>query len=269
MPDTIRITGGSVWAHPWRSGYWTAIATGLCWMMAPIMAAVPVRAEEAPDIPTIGAYVAAVSQLDRHEIAALALTLGILCFAVVTSIMLVRTRRRLAETEAAARDQAITLRARADRANALLQSEPQVVIAWSTTDDEPEIIGDPGLVTDLATGLSSPDHVLVFGSWLEAEQARVIDSAVEALRARGVGFAMTLTTLADRLIEADGQAIGGRAVLRLRNVSGIKHELGDLLVRHHRQIEETEALRTLVDAVTVPIWARDATGKLCFANRRY
>src|SRR3984893_193036 len=153
MPDTIRITGGSVWAHPWRSGYWTAIATGLCWMMAPIMAAVPVRAEEAPDIPTIGAYVAAISQLNRHEMAALALTLGILCFAVVTAILLVRTRRRLVETEAAARDQAITLRARADRANALLQSEPQVVIAWSTTEEEPEIIRDPHPVTGFVSAL--------------------------------------------------------------------------------------------------------------------
>ena len=57
-----------------------------------------------------------------------------------------------------------TLEARADRANALLQSEPQVVVAWSTTDDEPEIIGDPSLVTDLA----APDHVLVFGRWLVA-----------------------------------------------------------------------------------------------------
>jgi signal transduction histidine kinase len=272
MPDTIRITGRSGWVHRWRSGYCTAIAAGFCWMMAPMVAAMPAHAQatqgtnaSAIDVVTIGAYVSAISQLDRHEIAALALTLGILCFAVVTAIMLVRTRRRLAETEAAARDQAIALRARADRANALLQSEPQVVVAWSTTDDEPEIIGDPGLVTDLA----SPDHVLVFGSCLEPEQARVIESAVEALRARGVGFAMTLTTQADRLIEADGQAIGGRAVLRLRNVSGVKQELGDLLVRHHKQIEETEALRTLVDAVTVPIWTRDASGKLIFANRAY
>jgi signal transduction histidine kinase len=80
---------------------------------------------------------------------------------------------------------------------------------------------------------------------------------------------MTLTTQADRLIEADGQAIGGRAVLRLRNVSGIKQELGDLLVRHHRQIEETEALRTLIDAVTVPVWARDSSGRLVFANKAY
>src|SRR5580704_6485308 len=127
MPDTIRITGGSIWAHRWRSGHCTAIATGLCWMVAPMVAAMPVRAQDAMraqavppiDAASIGAYVSAISQLDRHEMAALALTLGILCFAVVTSIMLVRTRRRLAETEAAARDQAIALRARADRANAL------------------------------------------------------------------------------------------------------------------------------------------------------
>jgi signal transduction histidine kinase len=277
MPDTIRITGGNVWAHRGRSGYRTAIAAALGWATASIVAALPARAQgfnpladrvsnQAPvDVTTIGAYISALAQLDRHEVAALALTLGILCFAVVTAIMLVRTRRRLAETEAAARDQAIALRARADRANALLQSEPQVVIAWSTTDEEPEIIGDPSLVTDMA----AIDHVLVFDSWLEPRQAHAIESAVEALQARGVGFAMTLTTQADRLIEADGQAIGGRAVLRLRNVSGVRHELGDLLVRHQKQIEEAEALRTLVDAVTVPIWTRDATGALTFANRAY
>jgi signal transduction histidine kinase len=261
MPDTIRITGGSVWAHPGRRGYFTAIASGLCWTMAQSQA----RAAEPIEVASVGNYVIAVSQLDPHEVAGLALTLGILCFAVVTAIMLVRARRRLAETEAAARDEAILLRARADRANALLQSEPQVVVAWSTTDEEPEIIGDPNLVTDLA----SPDHVLEFGSWLEPDQARMIERAVAALRARGVGFAMTLTTQAERLIEADGQAIGGRAVLRLRNVSGIRHELGDLLVRHQRQIEETDALRSLVEAVRVPIWARDAAGKLVFANQAY
>jgi signal transduction histidine kinase len=261
MPDTIRITSGSVWAHPGRSGCFTAIAICLCWMMTLL----PAGAAEPIDVVTVGAYVLAVSQIDGHEIAGLALTLGILCFAVVTAIMLVRTRRRLAETEAAARDEAIVLRARVDRANALLQSEPQVVVAWSTTDDEPEIIGDPSLVTDLA----APDHVLVFGRWLEPARARVIEDAVEALRAHGVGFAMTLTTQADRLIEADGQAIGGRAVLRLRNVSGIRHALGDLTVRHQRQVEECEALRTLMEVVAVPIWARDGNGKLVYANKAY
>src|SRR5258707_641424 len=163
MPDTIRITRGC------RVGRWlgeAALTIAACGITADAHA-------EPSEVVTVQAYVAAIAQLDGHEIAALGLTLGILCFAVVTAIMLVRTRRRLAETEAAARDLALALRARADRANALLQSEPQVVIAWSTTDEEPEIIGDPHLVTDLA----APDHVLVFGSWLEAEQAQAIESA--------------------------------------------------------------------------------------------
>ena len=246
MPDRIRITRERVRARPGRSRCGAATATGLAATAAPLLDAAPARAEAAIDL---SSYMLALSRLDPHEMAALGLTLGILFFAVVTAIMLVRTRCRLAETEAAARDEAIALRARADRANALLQSEPQVVIAWSTTDEEPETIGDPSLVTESA----APEGVLDFGSWLDGEAARAIAQAVEALRARGVGFAMTLTTRSDRLIEAEGHAIGGRAVLRLRNVSGIAHELGELLVRHQRQIEETEALRTLIDGVAAPI----------------
>ena len=140
-----------------------------------------------------------------------------------------------------------------------------MVIAWSTTDDAPEIIGDPRLVTDIRAA----DRALEFSRWLPSDQARAIAGAVEALRARGLGFAMMLTTQTHRLIEADGQVIGGRAVLRLRNVSGIRHELADLLVRHQKQIDEADALRTLVEAVDVPIWTRDEAAKLAFANQAY
>jgi signal transduction histidine kinase len=258
------MTGGGLRARPERNVLGAAaVAVGAA------MGAMPAAAEEAFGEPIAGSpfgiYMLALSRLDRHEIAALALTLGILCFAVVTAIMLVRTRRRLAATEAAARDDAIALRARADRANALLLVEPQVVIAWSTTDEEPEIIGEPRLVTDR----SDPQSVLDYPSWLDPDQAEVVLSAVEGLRARGAGFAMTLITASDRLIEADGRVVGGRAVLRLRNVSGIRRELGELAVRHQRQIEEAEALRSLVDGTDLPIWTRDTADRLAFANRAY
>jgi hypothetical protein len=79
MPDTIRITGGSFRAHPGRSGFGTAIAATLCVMMATAQACAQAAVEGAIDVSTIGLYVLAVSRLDRHEAAALALTLGILC----------------------------------------------------------------------------------------------------------------------------------------------------------------------------------------------
>jgi signal transduction histidine kinase len=265
MPDTIRMTGGSLWAHPGCGRYGTAIAMALGAMMAPAQSCAQTGIPGADNASPLVVYVMAVSRLDRHEIAALALTLGILCFAVVTAVMLVRTRRRLAATEAAARDEAIALRAKVERANALLMSEPQVVIAWSTTEDEPEISGDPRFVTEIGT----PESVLDFDQWLDPDQSRAIAGAVEALRARGVGFALTLTTPTHRLIEVDGQAIGGRAVLRLRNVSGIRHELAELMVRHQKQAEQTQALRTLVEETNAPVWARDAAGRLIYANTAY
>ena len=214
---------------------------------------------------TLEAYIAAFLALDRHEIAALALTLGILCFAVVTAILLVRTRARLAETEAAARDEGIASKAAVDRAYALLLAEPQILIAWAAASDEPEIIGDPALVT----GSDEPHRVLAFGTWLDADRALEMERSVDALRARGVSFAMTVTTLTGRVIEAEGQIVGGRAILRLREVTGARYELAELTLRHQKQIDDTAALQALIDALPSPVWARDDAGKLIFVNAAY
>ena len=108
--------------------------------------------------------------------------------------------------------------------------------------------------------------MLAFGTWLEPEIAREIEHSVDALRARGVSFGMTLTTLAGRIVEAEGHVIGGRAILRLREVSGIKYELAELSVRHQKQIDDTAAMRALIEAVAAPVWARDEAGKLVFVN---
>jgi signal transduction histidine kinase len=265
MPDAIRITGGSLTAHPRRGAFRLAaavVAAAVC------IAASPARTDDtapAPPGSTLDAYVAAFLQLDRHELAALALTLGILCFAVVTAILLVRTRQRLGEAEAAARDESIAARAAIDRAYALLMSEPQVLIAWAAASDEPEIIGDPSLVASA----DAPHRLLAFGTWLAPAAARDMEHAVDALRARGISFAMTVTTLSDRVIEAEGHVIGGRAILRLREVSGIKYELAELTARHRKHTEDTAALAALIEALPSPVWTRDDAGKLVFVNSAY
>ena len=265
MPDAIRITGGSLTAHPRRGAFRIAAAVVTAVVC---IAASPARADDtapAPPGSTLDAYIAAFLQLDRHELAALALTLGILCFAVVTAILLVRTRQRLGNAEAAALDESIAARAAIDRAYALLMSEPQVLIAWAAASDDPEIIGDPSLVTSA----DAPHRLLAFGTWLAPAAARDMEHAVDALRARGISFAMTVTTLSDRIIEAEGHVIGGRAILRLREVSGAKYELAELTARHRKHTEDTAALAALIEALPSPVWTRDGAGKLVFVNSAY
>src|SRR5262249_5335590 len=162
----------------------------------------------------------------------------VLLFAVVTAILLVRTRVRAALREASLRDQIDLLKADADRFNALLRSEPQLLVSWPAAGDHAEIIGDATLVT----AASSPQRGVAFGSWLDPVNAQAMDHHVAARRSHGESFAMKLVTPSGRTLEADGRAVGGRAVLRLRDVSGLKRDLAELAQRHDRLLAEFESL---------------------------
>jgi signal transduction histidine kinase len=270
MPEMVRAASGNRPAHPRRrrSGFLTAgTAAGgafppsSSWAEEPLLA-LPPGSFQGWKIDQLQTYLDAFAALDRHELVALALTLGVLCFAVTTAILLMRTRARAAAAETALHDQIGALRAESDRFNAMLRSEPQVLVSWAAADNEPHIIGDPALVTTA----TAPLRVLAFGSWLEPDKAQAMERAVEALRADGEAFTMQLMTLGGHAIEADGRVIGGRAVLRLRDVSGIKRELAELAARHEKFAGEMESLRALLDALPSPVWARDLAGALVFAN---
>src|SRR5262249_60845899 len=138
------------------------------------------------------------------------------------------------------------------RVAALLRPAPRVLAAGAAAVDKPEVIGDTALVT----GDSSSHRLLAFGAWLAPEEARTMDRLVAQLRARGEGFATTVTTRNGRPIEADGYVIGGPAILRLKDVSRIKREPAELSARFPKQMGATEALRPPLEAVPFPNWAR-------------
>ena len=90
MPEIVRATGGRHSAHPRRCGF-------CCRHLRD--ARLPPWALLARDIPGLhhlDVYFDAFADLNRSDIVAVALTLGVLLFAVVTAIMLVRTRLRAA-----------------------------------------------------------------------------------------------------------------------------------------------------------------------------
>ena len=253
MPDTIRRSGS--FARPWFGGFLLAVGA-----FAPFSAA----AEDAPRLVLHELLVGASRRIDNHQIAVLVLLGGLLLFAVVTSILLLRTRARLTRLETSSHDEIVALRAGLDRANALLLTEPQVMVDWPAGSDEPIIDGDPAVV-----GANVPHRVLAFGSWLDAGKATAMEHAVEALRARGEPFSMAFTALNGRPIEALGRAIAGRAVLRLKDASGVKRELFDLAGRHEALLREVASLRALIERLPSPVWTRDLAARLNFVNAAY
>jgi len=262
MPETIRTANERPRFRPWRDGFFAAFVTaGFC--IIPVTSA---RADGHFGATAVAAVHNAITILRGREITALTLVLTLLSLALLATIALLytRTRRHTGRIETDFRDESVALHAEVDRLKALLLSEPQVLVTWVAA-EQPQILGDTSIV---APG-GIPERVLAFGTWLEPTAAHRIQQAVDALRSDGRSFVMTLTTRAGRPVEVEGRAIGGRAVLRLRDVSGIEHELLDLAARHDQLLSDVEIMRTLLDSLPAPVWARDSVGRLAFVNSAY
>ena len=201
----------------------------------------------------------------HQEIAALTAALALLGFSVVAAILLMRSRVGAARNEARLRAANNNLQAQADSYRALLFTEPQILIAWAAGDNRPQISGDISLLVQK----DSPQRILAFGTWLPPEPALQMDHAVDALRETGEAFLLTLTTSNGHTIEAMGRAIGGQAIVRIRELSGLRRELAETNMRYKALAEESEMLRAFAAASPWPIWAKGANGNLIYANPAY
>jgi signal transduction histidine kinase len=207
--------------------------------------------------------------LNRQEFAVLTTALALLGFSVVAAILLMRTRVRAATSEARLRSDIGELQAQADRFRALLFAEPQILISWAAGDNRPQITGDTSLLMPPDSQAYQPQRILAFGTWLPPEPALQMDHAVDALREAGEGFLLNLATSNGRSIEAMGRAIGGQAVVRIRELGGVRRELAESNLRYKTLLEETELLRDFAAAAPWPIWAKNPQGELRYANVAY
>jgi|GEM_PF-24388 len=221
-------------------------------------------------------FVESFSHVPQEVLAALSLFLGILFFAVLAAILYVRTRARLQLVEREAREELGELSARVERAEGLLAVDQTVLVVWPAGSDL-ETVEVPEI--DCASGPSRVlpsrrSDVLAFGKWLDAESAFELERLIVALRARGEGFNVMLRTRARRdtavgYVEADGRSVGGRAVLRLRDLSAQRRETAEVLERNKNLSRQLEGLRSLMDALPMPIWLSNGSGKLIWTNPAY
>jgi signal transduction histidine kinase len=201
----------------------------------------------------------------ESEVVGLALSGGLALFSAVVAVAHLTERKSWRRRELALEEELNDARAGLDRAQSFLSSEAQIFIAWDGPDGEPDIEGSPLLVTDFP----APRRVLGFGSWLTPASAAGLERALDRLRERGEAFRQTLIGLTGRHFDAEGRAVGGRAVLRIREISGDRLELINLRLRFDEALAETKGLRALLQELPEPAWLRDADGRLAFVNAAY
>ena len=261
MPETIRTASERLRSRPWRRGFLAAFVTANLFMLP----ASPADADVRLGATAIDAVHRSIAALRGQKITLLTFFFALLALSMFASVAFVRARRTGERVETDARDEIVALQAETDCLKTLLLSGSQILVTWAAAAEEPEILGDTALVAPVDV----PERVLAFGTWLEPVTARRMEQAVDALRRDGRDFVMTLTTRAGRPMEAEGRAIAGRAVLRLRDVSGIEQELLDLAARHDQLLSDIETMRALLDSLPAPVWARDNAGELIFVNSAY
>jgi signal transduction histidine kinase len=144
-------------------------------------------------------------------------------------------------------------------------TERQILLTWSGRGGTPRFEGDPSLAGEGATA----KRVLAFGCWLAPADAGALEKALDLLRERGEAFHLTARTLAESFVEAEGRTVGGRAILRLRDVTGDRasslRAQGDLAAAR----DDLGSMTALLDTVAHPLWLRDAGSALVWANQAY
>jgi signal transduction histidine kinase len=201
----------------------------------------------------------------RPSAVELTLIAGLATFCGFVALVYLSQRRRWIERETQLHFELSALRSKLDRAEYFLGAEPQIIVVWGETDEEPEIEGNPGLIAEW------PDHrqVLAFGSWLPPGTVQTLDNFIGRLRARGESFRITATSLGPRHLEIEGRPVGGFAVLRIRDVSGDRLDAVRFQGLQAATAAQLDALRALVNAVPYPAWIRDSEGKMSWVNTAY
>jgi signal transduction histidine kinase len=218
----------------------------------------------------VAALVAAIA--DDHALALSAqqtrtiLLLGIgICGALLVAIRLRRTPNR-GGGPGESLDEAVELRKNLLTAETIIKAEPQVLVFWEQGRGVRVMVHSLAGIPGLPSGHA---EVLKFGQWLDLDSAQELKKGLDQLFADGRPFSQLLKTAGGGVIEADGRAAGGRAILRLRDVTGRKRDLARILDQHRQLVRDTLAGRTLLDALPMAAWFRGRDGRIQWVNAAY
>lgn len=206
-----------------------------------------------------------IEPLTIADLLGLASFSGVLLFALIAGMSLVRTRRESNSKVRQAHQALRIMQTRLDRSESLLNASDQLMIVWDDPSARPAISGALADNGQLPHG----EAILAFGSWLSLECAQKVEMAIDKLRASGQRFVMTAQSHMGQIIEIRGRPSGPRILLQMRILEGEEHDRAQLHHEAGRLSRELARLKGLLDQVPMPVWSRDEEGQLSWINEAY
>ncbi|MBP0573153.1 EAL domain-containing protein, partial [Mycobacterium tuberculosis] len=164
--------------------------------------------------------------------------------AIASAVGMIRARARADEAIRRLSTDKADLRVALDRAEALLDAEDQVLLAWGAADEPPILTGALG---PAAGAPPARPGFLAFGAWLTPASAADLDRRIAALRDRGTPFTIELTTQTRTFVEACGRIGGGRPFVRFRDLTTERIEFARSREAIETLRDERDTLRGLFD----------------------
>jgi len=187
---------------------------------------------------------------------------GTLLAAAMSAMAVVRRDGRLRQPH----DEVAELRRNLLTAESIIKAEPQALVLWEQGQGARVMMHTLAGIDGLPTRHA---ELLKFGAWLDAASAQALKDGLDRLFAAGRPFSQLLKTCAGGYVEADGRATGGRAILRLREVTGRKRDLSRILDQHRLLVRSAQSSRALLDALPMPVWFRSDDGRVEWVNEAY
>jgi signal transduction histidine kinase len=200
------------------------------------------------------------------DLLVLSIVIGLIIAAGGAAHLFLRAAARAKHTAARAVEAMTALRQELEVAQSIVMADPQALIAFDP-DGTPHLVNH-GLDPKLGVP-SKLRNLMRFASWLERSAAPNLEAKLKELQAQGRPFELTLKTLAGPHVEVEGRASASGYYLKIRDLADRRTEFANLLRQHRALSEELASHKALLDALPIPVWFRDAEGKLQWVNRAY
>ncbi len=184
----------------------------------------------------------------------------------VMGVVVWRTVRSARQVLCHAQEETAAMRRQLLMAEALVRTEPQVLIFWEAGKGLKVVAHS----LDCVPGLPADQRSLLrFGQWIELNSAQELKKSLDRLFEVGTGFSLLLKTTEGGHFEAEGRTVGARAVLRLRDVMGLRRRYAETQEAHAQLVRDIQLSRKLFDNMKAPIWFCDPDGRISWANKAY